>query len=61
MQQYLQSGELAMLDLQSFDSWIGMFAERETEFEIDVDTSTYRLASRFSGFHNLTELTSLLV
>ena len=60
MQQYLQSGELAMLDLQSFDSWIGMFAERETEFEIDVDTSTYRLASRFSGFHNLTELTSLL-
>lgn len=44
MQQYLQSGELAMLDLQSFDAWIGMFAERSTEFEIDVDTSSYRLA-----------------
>jgi N12 class adenine-specific DNA methylase len=28
MQKYLQSGELAMLDLQSFDSWIGMFAEK---------------------------------
>lgn len=40
MQQYLQSGELAMLDLQSFDAWIGMFAERSTEFEIDVDTSS---------------------
>ena len=60
MQQYLQSGELGMLDLQSFDSWIGMFAERVTEFEIDVDTSSYRLATRFAKFHNLPELTSLL-
>lgn len=60
IQQYLQSGELEMLDLQSFDSWIGMFAERVTEFEIDVDTSTYRLATRFAKFHNLPELTSLL-
>lgn len=60
MQQYLQSGELAMLDLQSFDSWLGMFAEKTTEFEIDVDTNSYRLATRFSKFHNLPELTSLL-
>ena len=60
MQQYLQSGELAMLELQSFDAWVGMFAERRTEFEIDVDTSTYRLATRFAKFHNLPELTALL-
>ncbi len=60
MQSYLQSGELALLDLQSFDSWIGMFAEQATEFEIDVDTSSYRLATRFAKFHNLTELTSIL-
>lgn len=60
MQRYLQSGELGMLDLQSFDSWIGMFAERVTKFEVDVDTSTYRLATRFAKFHNLPELTSLL-
>ena len=60
LQQYLQSGELALLDLQSFDSWIGMFAEKTTAFEIDVDTSTYRLATRFSRFHNLPELTALL-
>ncbi len=59
MQKYLQSGELAELDLGSFDSWIGMFAERVTEFEIDVDTSGYRLATRFSAFHNLPELTTL--
>jgi len=60
MQRYLQSGELALLDLQNFDSWIGMFAEKVTEFEIDVDTSTYRLATRFAKFHNLPELTALL-
>ncbi len=60
MQKYLQSGELAMLELQSFDGWIGMFAEKTTEFEIDVDTSGYRLVTRFAKFHNLPELTSLL-
>ncbi|MBR1797569.1 MAG: DEAD/DEAH box helicase family protein [Clostridiales bacterium] len=60
MQTYLQSGELGLLELQNFDSWIGMFAERVTEFEIDVDTSAYRLATRFSKFHNLPELTALL-
>ncbi len=60
MQLYLQSGELALLDLQTFDSWIGMFAERVTEFEIDVDTSGYRLVTRFAKFHNLPELTSIL-
>lgn len=59
MQRYLQNGELGLLDLQSFDSWIGMFAEKSTEFEIDVDTSNYRLATRFSKFHNLPELTTL--
>ena len=59
MQKYLQNGELGLLDLQSFDSWIGMFAEKSTEFEIDVDTSNYRLATRFSKFHNLPELTKL--
>jgi hypothetical protein len=37
-----------------------MFAEHKTEFEIDVDTNSYRLATRFSKFHNMPELTSLL-
>lgn len=59
MQKYLQSGELKMLGLSSFDGWIGMFAEKHTEFEIDIDTGSYRLATRFSRFHNLPELTSL--
>ena len=60
MQKYLQSGVLATMDLGNFDSWIGMFAERVTDFEIDVDTSGYRLATRFAAFHNLPELTTLL-
>ena len=59
LQKYLQSGELALLDLQSFDAWVGMFAERASEFEIDVDTNKYRIATRFSKFHNLPELTAL--
>lgn len=60
MQKFLQNGELGLLDLSSFDAWIGMFAEKETSFEIDVDTSGYRMATRFSKFHNLPELTSLI-
>ncbi len=59
MQRYLQNGDLKMLGLASFDGWIGMFAEKHTEFEIDIDTSSYRLATRFSRFHNLPELTTL--
>ena len=61
MQQYLQRGTLSLLELQSFDSWVGMFAEPTTAFEIDVDTSSYRLATRFSSFHNIPELTNVLV
>ena len=60
IQQYLQPGELAMLDLQCFDSWVGMFAEQATEFEIGADALSFRMATRFSKFHNLPELTSLL-
>ena len=59
MQSYLQRQELSELGLQSFDGWIGMFAQRMTEFEVDVDTSGYRLVTRFARFHNLPELTAL--
>ncbi len=59
-QKYLQSGELELLGLQTFDSWVGMFAEKTTEFEIAVDTGSYRLATRFARFHNIPELTTIL-
>ena len=60
MQKYLQYGELTLLGLQNFDSWIGMFAEKVNEMEIDVDTNKFRMATRFSKFHNLPELGTLL-
>lgn len=60
VQKMLQGGELALLEIDSFDSWVGMFAEKCTEFEVDVDTGSYRLATRFSRFHNLPELTNIL-
>lgn len=59
MQRYLQSGELAICNIDSFDAWINEFCDKSTEFEIDVDTSRYRLATRYSKFVNLPELTSL--
>ena len=37
-----------------------MFAERTTNIELGVDTDTYRIATRFSNFHNLPELTGIL-
>lgn len=60
MQQYLQSGELAMLNLQTFDSWVGMFVEKETTLEVDVDTTNFRMATRFSNYHNMPELSNIL-
>ena len=60
MQTYLQGGVLATLGLQSFDAWVGNFAELVSGFEIDVDASNFRIAKRFSRFHNLVELTSLM-
>ena len=59
MQKYLQYNDLKALGLRSFDSWIGMFAEAKTDFEIDVDTSGYRMCRRLRSFHNLPELTAM--
>ncbi|MBR4555342.1 MAG: DEAD/DEAH box helicase family protein [Ruminococcus sp.] len=59
MQKYLQYGDLKALGLRTFDSWVGMFAEAKTDFEIDVDTSGYRMCRRLRSFHNLPELTAL--
>ena len=60
MQKYLQDGELEFLGLQNFDAWAGMFAQKTTEFEIDVDTNSYHLATRFAKFCNIPERTSVL-
>lgn len=60
MQKYLQEGQLELLDIQNFDNWAGMFAQKQTQFEIDVDTNQYRMTTRFSKFCNIPELSSIL-
>ena len=60
MQKYLQEGELEFQGIQNFDAWAGMFAEKTTDFEIDVDTNSYHLVTRFSRFCNIPELTATL-
>lgn len=60
MQKYLQFGELALLGLKNFDSWVGMFAEKESQVEVCVDTNRFDFKTKFSKFHNLAELSCLL-
>ncbi|MBP3696845.1 MAG: DEAD/DEAH box helicase family protein [Clostridia bacterium] len=59
VQHYLQYNELSFMELQHFNSWIGMFAEMDEAFEIEVDTSKCRMSTRFSKFNNLEELNNL--
>ena len=60
IQKYLQDGDLEMLNLSSFNAWLANYAEMQVGFEIDVDTSKFRMANRYSKFHNIPELSSLL-
>ena len=60
IQRYLQEGELEILKIRNFNSWIANYAERVDRFEIDVDTSKCRMVRRYADFKNLPELTSLL-
>ena len=48
------------MGIQNFDSWVAMFGKKVSEFEIDVDTNGYRLATRFAKFCNVPELTAIL-
>lgn len=59
LQTYLQPEELKFRGIDSFDMWVNTFGERETNFEVDVDSKHLRAMTRFSTFHNLTELMSL--
>ncbi len=60
IQKYLQEGELKILNLSSFPAWLANFAEMQQGFEIDIDTSKFRMANRYSKFHNIPELASVL-
>lgn len=58
-QLYLQPHELEFMGIDSFDMWINTFGERETNYEIDVSSSSIQPVTRFSAFHNLPELMGL--
>ena len=60
MQKYLQLKELELVGLDNFDAWRSMFAKVEPNFEIDIDSSNYRLANRFREYYNVTELVTIL-
>lgn len=60
MQKFLQDGELEFMGFHNFDSWVAQFAKKVTEYEIDVDTNSYHVATRFAKFCNVPELTAIL-
>ena len=59
MQMYLQYEEMQKTQLEIFDNWVKTFAKPEQVYEIDVDTSGYRMIRRFARFHNLPELSRM--
>ncbi|MBR2024646.1 MAG: DEAD/DEAH box helicase family protein, partial [Clostridia bacterium] len=59
MQCYLQYDELKEKGLDRFDNWIKTFARPEEVCEIDVDTSNFRVVTRFKEFFNLAELSKM--
>lgn len=60
LQTYLQPDEMKFRGISTFDMWVNTFGgEKETNFEVDVDSKQLRAVTRFNTFHNLTELMSL--
>ncbi len=60
MQKYLCEDFLADADVDYFDNWAGTFGEITRDYEIDVDTESYRLTARFNKFNNLEQLSKSL-
>lgn len=58
LQLFLQPEQLRFFNISHFDEWIGTFASRKPGFEVDVDSQSYRIRTRFSSFFNLPELTA---
>ncbi len=61
LQLYLQPQVLKFHGIDTFDSWASTFVKRETKIESDYDTnsSTYRVVTRLSSYHNIGELMSM--
>ncbi|MBQ3137646.1 MAG: DEAD/DEAH box helicase family protein [Clostridia bacterium] len=60
-QTYLQPQVLKYHNIDTFDTWISTFGQRETSIECDVDANanSLRTMTRFSSFNNLSELMSI--
>jgi N12 class adenine-specific DNA methylase len=56
LQYYLQPEELQKFNALHFGDWINTFCQKKNDFEVDVDSKNGRFITRFSQFHNLTEL-----
>ncbi|MBR7164802.1 MAG: hypothetical protein IKD18_00850 [Clostridia bacterium] len=61
LQTYLQPEVLRYHGLHTFDAWVNTFGKRENNVECDVDTNSnaLRVVTRFTSFHNLSELMSM--
>lgn len=58
-QRYLQPEELKACNIYHFNEWVNTFCSQSHEFEVDVDSQSYRYTTRFSKFHNLPELMAM--
>ncbi|MBR3837736.1 MAG: hypothetical protein IKJ74_06270 [Clostridia bacterium] len=61
LQTYLQPEVLRYHGIHTFDAWVNTFGKRENSVECDVDANSNALRSvtRFTSFHNLSELMSM--
>ncbi|MDD2649411.1 MAG: helicase-related protein, partial [Eubacteriales bacterium] len=59
MQRYLQRNTLKKNGLINFDAWASTFGETVTTIELAPEGTGYRAKTRFSKFHNLTELMTM--
>lgn len=60
-QTYLQPETLKFHGIDSFDTWISTFGQKEecVECDVDVRSETMKVNTRFTSFHNLTELMAM--
>lgn len=59
MQKYLQPQELKYRQIDTLDTWVNTFAERESLFEVDVDSRHLKLKTSFTKFNNIPELMAM--
>ena len=59
MQRFMQYDTLVQRRIASFDAWSDVFAERDTDWELDATGVRYAEKTRFRKFVNMPELMSL--